>query len=300
VIDIVLKIIFILILAVLVLTVLESVREFKNFKVKRYTVNDKKIPKAFDGYKLAVIGDLHNFRYGEDNSCIISCLEKEKPDLVILPGDMVLCRKNAENENLKTAELVNRLAEGFPLLYGIGNHEKGLIDKYNDVGDIWQRYEELLSDKVRILFNESVQITKNSEKILIYGLDIDRYFYKRIKPIPMGKAYIEDKLGKCPDGFSILIAHNPDYFDDYADWGADLTLSGHIHGGIVRLPFLGGVISPKLKIFPKYDYGYFEKNEKEKHNKMIITGGMGGHMPKIRVNNRPEIVMVTLQNKYIK
>jgi predicted MPP superfamily phosphohydrolase len=291
VIDIVLKIIFIIILAVLVFTVLESLREFKNFKVKRYTVYDGKIPKAFEGYKLAVIGDLHNFRYSEDNSGIISCLEKENPDVLILVGDMVLCRKKAEAENLKTAEFVNRLAERFPLLYGIGNHEKGLIERKDDVGDIWQRYEGLLSDKVKILSNERVQITRNSESISVYGLDIDRYFYTRLKNIPMGVEYLDGRLGSCPDEFCILVAHNPDYFEDYAGWGAALTLSGHIHGGMVRLPFLGGVISPKLKLFPKYDYGYFENEGKS----MIITGGLGGHQPQIRINNKPEIVIVNLE-----
>jgi hypothetical protein len=291
VIDIVFVIIIVLVLAVLVLTVLESIREFKNFKVKRYTVNSEKIPKAFSGYKLAIIGDLHNFRYREDNSEVISCLEKEMPDVVILVGDMVLCRKRAEKENIKTAEFVNRLAAHFPLYYGIGNHEKGLIDKKDDVGDIWQRYEELLSDKVKILYNERVQILKGSESISVYGLDIDRYFYRRLEKIPMGVDYLEGKLGCCSYEFSILIAHNPDYFDDYAKWGADLTLSGHIHGGMVRLPFLGGVISPKLKIFPKYDYGYFEAEGK----RIIITGGLGGHRPKLRINNPPEVVMVTLK-----
>jgi hypothetical protein len=289
--DIVLKIIIIIILVGLVFVVLESIREFRNFRVKRYTVTDKKIPKSFDGYRIAVVGDLHNFHYGEDNRELVSCLDKEKPDVVILVGDMVLCRKRAEKENLRTAEFVNRLAERFPLFYGIGNHEKGLIDKKDDVGDIWQQYKKLLSEKVRILSNESVQITRNSEKISVYGLDIDRYFYRRIKKIPMGVNYLTDKLGKCPDEYCILVAHNPDYFDDYAGWGAALTLSGHIHGGMVRLPFLGGVLSPKLKIFPKYDYGYFEKNDR----KMIITGGLGGHQPKIRINNFPELVMVTLK-----
>jgi hypothetical protein len=109
----------------------------------------------------------------------------------------------------------------------------------------------------------------------------------------MGFDYLYGKLGKCPEEFSILIAHNPDYFDDYARWGADLTLSGHIHGGLVRLPFLGGVLSPKLKLFPKYDYGYFETGGK----RMIITGGLGAHNPKIRINNPPELVIVTMKTE---
>ena len=82
------------------------------------------------------------------------------------------------------------------------------------------------------------------------------------------------------------------YFKDYANWGANLTFSGHVHGGIMQVPFIGGVISPKLKLFPEYDKGLFENSGKY----MILSGGLGNHTIKFRINNLPEIVLVTLEN----
>lgn len=97
------------------------------------------------------------------------------------------------------------------------------------------------------------------------------------------------------DKFSILLAHNPEYFKSYAKWGADLTVSGHIHGGIMRLPLIAVMFPPSLRLFPKYDSGEFEENGK----KMILSRGMGLHHIKLRFFNRPEIsvIKITCQDK---
>ena len=95
------------------------------------------------------------------------------------------------------------------------------------------------------------------------------------------------------DAYTILLAHNPDYFPVYAEWGADLVLSGHVHGGMVILPVLGGVVSPMVRLFPKYYRGMYECRNK----KMILTGGLGGHTLKFRVNNKPEICVIHLEGE---
>ena len=105
---------------------------------------------------------------------------------------------------------------------------------------------------------------------------------------------MRDMLGTPGDeDYNILIAHNPDYFKVYSEWGANLVLAGHNHGGLVKLPFLGGVLSPRLHLFPKYSYGLYKKGE----SKMILTGGLGSHSLKIRVNNVPELVFIELKTK---
>ena len=105
---------------------------------------------------------------------------------------------------------------------------------------------------------------------------------------------MEEHLGTADRRhFQILMAHNPDYFEDYVNWGADLVLSGHVHGGIMRLPVLGGVISPSYQIFPKYDAGIFSSGT----GKMIISTGLGCHSIKIRLFNPPEIDVITLKRK---
>lgn len=109
----------------------------------------------------------------------------------------------------------------------------------------------------------------------------------------MPEGYIESLIGEKTNIYTILVAHNPEYFDDYAEWGANLVLSGHIHGGMVRLPYLGGVISPKVRLFPEYDAGLFEKNG----SYMILSRGLGMHTIPVRINNRAELVEVHLKRK---
>ena len=99
-------------------------------------------------------------------------------------------------------------------------------------------------------------------------------------------------MGKAPEGYTILLAHNPNYFDVYADWGADLSLSGHIHGGMIRLPLIGGVLSPETLLFPKYDAGVFENGAA----KMILSRGLGRGRMGIRLFNPPEVVSITLHS----
>ncbi len=106
----------------------------------------------------------------------------------------------------------------------------------------------------------------------IYGIEIEREYYGKFKSVKMDVSYLEALLGKAdPSRFSVLIAHNPDYFETYVKWGANLVVSGHVHGGLMRLPYLGGVISPAFKLFPVYDGGEFEKDGAV----MILSRGLG-------------------------
>ena len=107
----------------------------------------------------------------------------------------------------------------------------------------------------------------------------------------MEKEKINELLSGSPEGYSILLGHAPDFIDGYSDWGADLALSGHFHGGIIRFPFLGGLISPRFMLFPRYDYGKYKKGK----TIMIVTNGMGQHSLCLRVNNIPEIVSIKFQ-----
>ena len=106
---------------------------------------------------------------------------------------------------------------------------------------------------------------------------------------------MQEKLGECGSGYNIVIAHNPDYFDDYVEYNADLVLSGHIHGGIIAIPGIGGVISPQLRLFPKYDSGMFTRG----NTTMIVSRGIGWHSIPIRIFNKAEIVSVTIHKNYI-
>ena len=142
-----------------------------------------------------------------------------------------------------------------------------------------------------------VKIQKNNSKINLYGLTVPYSCYKYLfddKEITtIDSKFLEQKLGDLnKNEFNILLAHTPFYFDEYEKWGADLTLCGHVHGGIVRLPLVGGLLSPDRKFFPKYDLGEYIKNK----STMIVSKGLGGSKVLIRVNCKPEIVNIKLKN----
>ncbi|MBR4513414.1 MAG: metallophosphoesterase [Lachnospiraceae bacterium] len=276
----ILKIILIFILVCLTLFALMLVKssfECDSFVVTRYTVKTDKDIKS--PLKIVAFADLHNVVFGEDNSDLLKAVEGESPDLIILAGDMITLNE-AEN-NLKTAATIEKLSQIAPVYYGIGNHEM----RYRDLG----KYMNIAGERVHFLRDEKLE--KADTGLVLYGLDLDRSYYTRFHSKPLSAEELAGRLGfKESEKYNILIAHNPEYFDAYAGWGADLVLSGHIHGGIVRLPGLGGMISPRLKPFPKYDYGRYEKGR----TVMLLTNGLGTHLIPLRVFNKPEIMSITL------
>ena len=96
---------------------------------------------------------------------------------------------------------------------------------------------------------------------------------------------------KTPGMYTVLLAHNPDYFERYREWGADLVLSGHVHGGVMRLPFFGGVIGTNFRLFPKYDGGLF----REDGATMIVSRGLGAHTIPLRIWNPAELVEIVIR-----
>ena len=133
------------------------------------------------------------------------------------------------------------------------------------------------------------QLTKGSETIQIAGLD-DPDFTER-------DTYIQDSMVQTKisnlslsDEYCILLSHRPELFEEYVSEEVDLVLSGHAHGGQFRVPFIGGIIAPNQGLFPKYDAGKYSKN----HTTMIVSRGIGNSIIPVRINNRPEIVIVEL------
>ena len=150
--------------------------------------------------------------------------------------------------------------------------------------------EALTKSGIHRLVNEHKDLPEYG--IRIYGSEIDRLYYKRFGIQPMDPEYLPGILGQpSEEYFNILIAHDPDYFPKYADWGADLVLSGHVHGGMVRVPFWGkGVVSPNVRLFPKYDGGEFTIGK----SRMLLSRGLGMHTIPIRLFNPGDILEVEL------
>lgn len=248
--------------------------------VTHYYVASNSIPASFDHYKIAVVSDLHNAEFGENNSWLIKLIEKENPDIIALTGDLI---DSGRTDIERVGELVQKLVEIAPCYYVTGNHEAWIGEQYQELEKI------LLDEAVSILHDRSVQVTKNNESIQLVGLD-DPDFTDRDSSIQ--KNILETKLFNMnlPDSYCVLLSHRPETFGAYVSARIDLVLSGHAHGGQFRLPFVGGIIAPNQGLFPKYDAGLYT----ESNTTMIVSRGIGNSIIPVRLNNRPELVIVEL------
>lgn len=258
-----------------------------SFKVTKYKISSYEIPNAFNGFKIAQISDLHASVYGKDQEKIMKKLEEEKVDIVVFTGDLI-SRKSSNLE--KFAQSLGELIKKYPSYYIPGNHE--LMRK----GD--KEYENFLAllekEGMIMLGNKTFPLYRRGASIQLSGLDEGLSFYK----VKASKNHIPvESLVTAPDKdvFSILLAHNPLYFDSYIKWGADLILAGHVHGGAIRLPLIGGILSPEVGLFPKYDKGLYTSGRQN----MIVSVGMGDSFPGFRLFNQKELVIVELESQSI-
>lgn len=263
-------------------------------ELKNYTIENEKIPKSFDGYNIVQIGDLHSKSFGKDNSKLFKIIESINPDIVVFTGDLV----NGENNNYDIAfNFFEKLTKLYKVYYIIGNHEqKALLKAHKE--EYKKYFEELYKLDFVNLDNQMVEINKGEESINIYGLTIPykcyRYFGFDKDFIDIDLDFINNALKPIEKNkYNILLAHTPFYFEEYEKWGADLILSGHVHGGIIRIPFVGGLLSPNREFFPKYSLGKYILNK----STMIVTKGLGGSKVIIRINCRPEVVNIKLKVK---
>lgn len=258
------------------------------FRTVRYKIESPRVPEEFDGYSIAHLSDLHGASFGEKNSILVEKIHELQPQMVVMTGDMADC---GDGSSFRLADLCRRLSAHYPVYYVPGNHEQSM--KEDEQAWLLGTLDKL---GVTVLKNQWRAISQGGSYVKVYGLVMAMRYYKD----PMSEDYVrgihlfakdvEKALGKADGGcFNILLSHNPLYFPSYRDWGADLTLAGHIHGGIIRIPGMGGLLSPDLTLFPKYDGGRFE----EKGRQMVVSRGLGNHFL-IRIMNPPELVGVTL------
>lgn len=281
-----LEILIIAVAVVAVFFLIVMIVDGNRFVIREYHCSDSRIRKDLT---VVLLSDLHSKSYGRENHGLLKAIHNLKPDLLLVAGDMYTAGKGQETDTAK--RLVCQLAQRYPVYYGNGNHEHKTRLYPEEYGDVYEDYaREIKQAGIRHLVNEKAELPDVG--IDIYGLELGREYYGKFHQKKMGKGYLEKLLGSPEKArYSILIAHNPDYFKDYAAWGADLVVSGHVHGGIMRLPVLGGVISPAMKLFPQYDGGLF----KEGNAAMVLGRGLGSHTLPVRVFNPGELVVIRLK-----
>lgn len=278
------KIIGILLL-LLVLYIIWQYFELKKFNITNYNHKTSKIRQSL---RIAVVSDLHAHTYGRDNEVLLSRIKEEKPDLILIPGDLIVSKypKTYETSYRFLKELV-RIA---PVYFSNGNHESRVSRVEVLQTEEFLAYEKkVLELGVHILNNESVTVEKNGETFRISGLEIPLECYGKGSYEELPEEFLEQALGEAKEEeLEILMAHNPIFAPIYAKWGADITVSGHNHGGLVRIPGIGSVISPQYVLFPKYDAGEFTIDGK----KIYVSKGLGTHTFHIRIFNRAEVLML--------
>ena len=276
----------VIILFILILACLASIWVSYNWlTVTLFTVWSSKISEPF---RIVLVSDLHEHQFGRDNEKLAEKIREQSPDLIIIDGDMI----NGDSENADTAvELVRALKETAPVYYSFGNHEYSYMEAGH--GDLT---EELEAAGAVVLNYQSIDIDIKGNPVRLGGL----YEYgfetgmqseeENERAVPYLEEYADT------DRYLIMCAHRPESFYpwDMADqWGIDLVLSGHLHGGQVIIPGVGGLYNSLDGFFPKFDYGQYKLGDSD----MAITRGLGSN-PKMlpRFNNPPEIAVVEVRN----
>lgn len=233
-----------------------------------------------NGIRIAHITDLHKRSFGKNNSRLIRKTTAENPDIILITGDLVSrdCRSFSG-----AGQLLRELCSCAPVYVIFGNHESDLppelqhsvTDAINSAGAV-------------LLNNRTETLHIKGRKLNLCGLVLDNAVYKvnggysNLKKVT--KADIVSAIGEKPQGETILLVHNPLFAEEYAGWGADYAVSGHVHGGAVRIPFTGiGLLSPERRFLPKYTKGVYQSG----NMKLLLSGGLG----KPRLFDPPEIVI---------
>lgn len=256
----------------------------------RFVVVEEKLvlPGLSKKCRFVLLSDLHNKEYGEKNCKVIDAIEKADPDFILFVGDLITDHVGESME--PGISLINELSRKYRIYFSLGNHETK-IDIQRD------RFHDMYDKLMKGIEHKNVTVLKDEQCLLpgyginLVGLNLDRKYFARFKKVPLDNNYLVKKLGIPKPGYcNILMAHNPLYFEDYSQWGADLVVAGHVHGGIMRLPVIGGVISPAYTLFPKYDGGVF----KYRKSTMLLGRGMGSHTIPFRFFNPAELYVVDI------
>ena len=248
-----------------------------------YSISSEKLPDAFEGFRIVHISDLHNTEFGQDNEKLLKMVAVAKPDLIAITGDVIDSRRTDMDIAFRFVQEAAKIA---PCYYVTGNHESRLDD--------YDRLKDGLQERgVVILEDGSVNMERDGAVIRVLGVD-DPAFVPVYSPEEIS-ALMDVKLRNIqPDNeiFTILLSHRPELFDVYVQHGLNLVLTGHAHGGQVRMPWIGGLYMPGQGLFPEYDAGMFVENG----TTMIISRGLGNSAFPLRVNNRPEVVVIELHS----
>lgn len=250
----------------------------RSFEITHYYLTSSKLKEPL---RLAVMSDLHSREFGEKNSDLVAAVAEQEPDLIAMVGDMV----NQDDDDISVIRtLCRKLQEIAPVYYSMGNHEGYMTITRTDSIAL---HEILKEDGVHVLYNQVEEFTKGDDTICLAGISTAENNYDK---------WSKDALKKFWDfnGYKILLSHYPSlYYEKLKDAKMDLALAGHYHGGIIRIPGLGGLYHPAEGFFPKYSGGQYRLT----YGTLVVSRGMGDKHFSPRINNRPELIMIDIDVK---
>lgn len=240
-----------------------------------YEIASNRLPREFEGFRIAQIADLHCAEYDEGNHKLLSMLKDAQPDIIVFTGDTV---DERHPDKSATLEFLRACVQIAPCYFVTGNHECAMNRK-----DYYALEAQIREIGVDVLHAETVTIERGGASITLLGVDDENF---------EGILHSPEQLRELADtdGFTVLLSHRPEYFGRYAEAQIDLTFSGHAHGGQFRLPLIGGLYAPGQGTFPAYDSGVYTYGNAN----MVVSRGIGQSSFPLRFNNRPELVIVTL------
>ena len=252
-----------------------------HYKINFYQETSRKVT---GNIRLAVISDIHNQEYGAKNEALLADLRALKPDLILFLGDMVI---REQDDYQPALDLISNAAEIAPCYGVLGNHESERI-YYLDDKDLPAKLENA---GLILLRNAQQEITVGRNTVQLYGLEGTAYGFDQY-----GGREFMDKTPRDEDAYTIVMAHIPVMFEpQLAAYDFDLGIAGHTHGGIVRLPFLGGLYTKEEGLFPKFTAGRFQLSGQQP---LIISAGLGDSSFFLRrINSAPELVVIDI-NRY--
>ena len=247
----------------------------KHLGITTYTYESEKLGAELDGYRIVQISDLHNAEFGKENKKLLETIRSCSPDIIVITGDLV----DSNHTNVERAvAFVNEAVKIAPVYYVTGNHEYWLDPSENE-----QMMQGILAAGACDLDDEAVRIEKGDSSFMLAGLDDQHLSDETLKNL----------LQEQKNELFIVLAHEPQYLQNYANAGADLVLTGHAHGGQIRLPFVGGIVAPDQGFLPEYTSGKYNSTDTE----MIVSRGLGNSIIPVRLFNYPEVVCVELRCK---
>lgn len=306
----------IIILIIGILLFAEGIRETHVFKGTYYKCKLKK-DKVKKTFKACIISDLHGSEFGKNNEKLISKIVDEKPDIILMSGDIITYDKTSTYEvarqfYLDLAKAVKKNGIGNKIFASFGNHELQALTDSSTKKMAQSVIDDAKNAGINILNDESTQVEVKGNKINIMGLTYKKDAYKKFVKNTISKKICMDSLKHSlrnyievnqystnnkllnklnDDSINIVLSHHPDAWQFLKNENIDITVSGHNHGGIVRIPGVGGLITSQIRTKNTHTKGNFVYDNKY----LLLSGGLGGHSIPIRLFNIPEVLFIDIE-----